>query len=234
MIYGETGRFPLDIKLRVQLICFWKKLIQCNVSKLSSTCYFVLLQLFLDGDYESNWLSFVKRTLEESGLSYIWENQHEFINILWLKTTLTNVLQDQYVTNWHSMIDNSPKCILYKNIKQSFSVENYLLICPLPISKLILKIRTSNHSLPIETGRYNNIERAERLCDHCKKLGDEFHYIFECTKPIIVHTRQSCIKRYYYVNPSMFKFIEMCNFMLNRKAECVKLTKLIKCIFKNI
>ena len=46
--------------------------------------------------------------------------------------------------------------------------------------KPIIKLRTSNHYLPIETGRWNNTERHERECTLCndKDLGDEYHYIF--------------------------------------------------------
>jgi hypothetical protein len=44
------------------------------------------------------------------------------------------------------------------------------------------KFRTSNHKLPIECGRWQNIERNRRLCKLCQKeeICDEFHYIMEC------------------------------------------------------
>ena len=38
--------------------------------------------------------------------------------------------------------------------------------------------RTCNHRLPIETGRWVNIPRNEKVPDI---IGDEFHYIFNCT-----------------------------------------------------
>ena len=38
----------------------------------------------------------------------------------------------------------------------------------------ITKFRTSNLHLPIETGRWYNIPRAERICHLCKEtIGDE-------------------------------------------------------------
>ena len=39
------------------------------------------------------------------------------------------------------------------------------------------------HYLPIETGRWQNLDREKRYCNlcNCSKLGDEYHYIFECT-----------------------------------------------------
>ena len=40
-----------------------------------------------------------------------------------------------------------------------------------------------NHHLPIESERWVNIPRNERICNHCNKqeIGDEFHYILNCT-----------------------------------------------------
>jgi hypothetical protein len=44
------------------------------------------------------------------------------------------------------------------------------------------KLRTRNHKLPIECGRWQGIERNRRLCKLYQKqeIGDEFEYILEC------------------------------------------------------
>jgi hypothetical protein len=43
-------------------------------------------------------------------------------------------------------------------------------------------IRTTNHKLPIEQGKWNNIGRSNRWCILCNKneIGDEIHYILKC------------------------------------------------------
>ena len=48
----------------------------------------------------------------------------------------------------------------------------------------MVHFRTANHKLPIELGRWNNIEYDERKCDLCdqRSIGDEFHYLLECDK----------------------------------------------------
>ena len=50
---------------------------------------------------------------------------------------------------------------------------NFLTLC---------KFRTTNHNLPIEHGRWNNIPRENRKCNLCnlEEIGDEFHYILNC------------------------------------------------------
>ncbi len=59
--------------------------------------------------------------------------------------------------------------------------ENYLLLAK-SIYLPILKFKTSNHNLPVETGRWQNILPEDRHCQLCNSLavGDEFHYLFRC------------------------------------------------------
>ena len=43
-------------------------------------------------------------------------------------------------------------------------------------------MKTINYKLPIETSRWNNIDRANIICTKCDNItiGDEYHYIMEC------------------------------------------------------
>jgi hypothetical protein len=59
--------------------------------------------------------------------------------------------------------------------------------------QLIAKFRTSDHCLQIETGRYNNILRQQRLCTTCNILEDEYQFFLNChLKRIDIH-----LLRYY-------------------------------------
>ena len=49
-------------------------------------------------------------------------------------------------------------------------------------SDLITRFRLGSHRLPIETGRWQRIPRLERVCPLCNVLGDEHHFLFECTE----------------------------------------------------
>ena len=50
--------------------------------------------------------------------------------------------------------------------------------------KAISKLRKGNHRLTIETGRWTNIVRENRICTQCSqnKVEDEYHFIFDCYK----------------------------------------------------
>ena len=50
--------------------------------------------------------------------------------------------------------------------------------------KSFTKLRRSDHNLMIEEGRRKRpmLPRNERLCNTCKKLNDEIHFLIECDK----------------------------------------------------
>jgi len=85
----------------------------------------------------------------------------------------------------------------------------------------MIRFRTRNHRLPIEIGNWERTPINERLFQTCNRLGDEFHYLFECT--IYDRERKQYLQRYYYNNPSTFKlqklmssekdFINLCTFV---------------------
>ena len=45
-------------------------------------------------------------------------------------------------------------------------------------------MRISYHNLGIETGRYNKINREQRICKHCNKneIDDEEHFFLSCSQ----------------------------------------------------
>ena len=52
----------------------------------------------------------------------------------------------------------------------------YLIAVSDPLKSTLIRYRTSNHRLPIEVGRYVNLERNDRKCELCNvnDIGDEY------------------------------------------------------------
>ena len=69
-------------------------------------------------------------------------------------------------------------------MKEVYKSEKYLKINNFGNRRTITKLRTNNHTLAIEAGRWTNIERENRLCKQCteNKIEDEIHFLFQCTK----------------------------------------------------
>ena len=71
-----------------------------------------------------------------------------------------------YKQQCYNRITATTKGNLYKHLINGFRLQTYL-TQPLDFRKEIANIRMSAHKLNIELGRYNNIERSERVCTLC-------------------------------------------------------------------
>ena len=118
----------------------------------------------------------------------------------------------------------------YALFKDNVNEAKYLSILSCPTSRTMMKFRTGNQKLPIEVGRWNNIELQERKCQLCQtsNIGDELHYLLECS--FFQRERQNLIDQYYYKRPNILKFNELLNIGNERKL--IKLAKFMKIIMK--
>ena len=78
----------------------------------------------------------------------------------------------------------------------------------------ITKIRISAHRYPIETGRYNHTVRPERECPMgCQVLGDETHYVLNCSHPFISRDRRPILDSILVHHPELN--------MLDNRNKCI-------------
>ena len=94
----------------------------------------------------------------------------------------------------------------------------------------IIKYRTGNHRLPVETGRWDDIPLNERKCKICTKddIGDEYHYLFTCDS--FTSDRKLYLKPYFYVKPNIRKYREL--FTSTNEATLIKLPKFVAIIME--
>ena len=109
----------------------------------------------------------------------------------------------------------------------SMKLENYLLKLSTKNARILCKFRTGNVKLPIETGRWFNIERDDRICHLCNSdVGDEFHYIFNCTS--LSADRNEYIPSYYTNRASAFSFFHLFSTKKNHFCvNCVNIYELL-------
>ena len=118
--------------------------------------------------------------------------------------------------------------INYRIFKVNFGFEQYLVSLPIKQQIFLMQIRTRNHRLPSETGRWQSIQREERICNLCQaEIGDGFHYMLVC-KELQAIIKQH-LSRYYYVRPNTMKFSELFN--TRSKTKLRKLCAFICMIF---
>ena len=71
----------------------------------------------------------------------------------------------------------------YNVFKTELKVETYPTELPIHLAINLFRFRTSNHKLPVETGRWQGIPQSERKCTKCNAdcIGEEMHYLLGCT-----------------------------------------------------
>ncbi|KAL4233948.1 hypothetical protein ACF0H5_005603 [Mactra antiquata] len=181
MLYGDLGRFPLDITIKKRIIGYWYKLTH-NQYLLSSNLYRVVHNDFSVNNKIYPWLSNVKKIFDECGLSYIWQGQyfqgskHELLNLLEIS------LKDQYRQSWSNAIFESAKCLNYRTYKTEHTLEKFYTELPNQFLQPFINFRLCNNYLPVEKGRWIGLDRNDRKCFLCNlnDIGDEFHYILQC------------------------------------------------------
>ena len=64
IVYGETGTYPLNIDIKVKVLCYWIRPITGRREKLANVSYQCLFHLDAAHLYTSPWLKEVKCTLD--------------------------------------------------------------------------------------------------------------------------------------------------------------------------
>ena len=142
----------------------------------------MLYKLHIGNVYHSKWLLCIKDILNSCGYLELWNNQVVESNFN-LAKKVKQCRMDDFVNNWKELIFNSSKCLNYRTYKTEFGFEKYLVTLPYDLANVLCTFRCGSHRLPIECGRSFGNDRDERLCDLCdhSELGDEFHYLYNCT-----------------------------------------------------
>ena len=123
--------------------------------------------------------------MDKIGMSNVWRSQieHDKNNIL-EKPVITKAilirLNDVFSQTALAHIQITNNLSFLKSLKGVYNSEKYLEINNFSNRKTITKLRTSNHTLAIEAGRWTNIGRENRCTLH--KIEDEIHFLFHCAK----------------------------------------------------
>lgn len=229
MLHAELGCKPVEIKIKTQMIGFWLSIVNGKDTKLSKWLYNILLEEYNGGIYQHKWIHSIKEILISVGQIQLL-NKEAIENPNLIKKKISRTLFDLYVQEWHTKITLSSKGKNYSLFKQDINFEDYLIKLNKKHYSTLLKFRLSNHRLPVETGRWENIPLEDRKCKVCDKndIGDEFHYLFVCN--YFKSERQQLLKPYYCKNPNIIKFKELLS--TDNITLLVKLSKFVGIIMK--
>ena len=222
IVYAELGRHPIILNAKLRMINFWCRLLNDKDNKISCLLYKLLYVHFCNYGFEFKWLSYIKNIFDNCGMSNIWQNQYAD---KWVVKSIEQKLNDQFMQDCLAEINMSSKGLCYRIFKSDIAFEKYL-------SKLsdnniyqLCKFRCGSHRLPVETGRWQNLSRSDRLCHLCDSsdIGDEYHYIMSCSA--LKEERKNLLPHYCNVRPNTYKFCQLLN-----SSDIVVLEKLCRFI----
>ena len=224
MFYAELGRHPIEITIKLRMINFWTRLITGKISKLSYNMYIFMLK---SEQINSKWIHCIRNILNNSGRYDAWLRQFTSVNLSLGKAIKQNLL-DQFLQSWNSQLHNSSQGRNYSLFKNDLKQEKYIINLDGSLLYTRVRFRTANHKLPIETGRWNNIDLPERKCELCNKndLGDEYHYLLRCS--FFVSERRTYIDPYFYTSSNILKFKEL--LQISDHEKLVRLGKFMRLI----
>jgi len=144
---------------------------------------------------------------------------------------------------WSCTIKKQTKLDFYRLFKSSFtcSMEGYLNnITNYKHRSTITRLRVSSHQLAIETGRYDGLQRSERICATCDMgvVDDEQHFLVDCRTPDLESMRAS-LRHSLRLNenspgidaPSVFKLTSLSNLDPHQKEHLQQICKLIHTMY---
>jgi hypothetical protein len=67
LVYGDLGRYPLDINIKCRMLCFWSRLM--TTEKLSSKIYKLLFKLYANENSQILYVKNIQNILDNIGLS---------------------------------------------------------------------------------------------------------------------------------------------------------------------
>ena len=208
-VYGELGRTTLITKRYLCIVKYWFKILASEDRKYINIVYRMMLRDMELKPNSVNWASLVKHLLMSLGFYDVWIAQwagdyNAFIS------AFKQRLSDNFIQNWHSRLESSSRASFYTSVA-IFQLQPYLeKINIVKFQNAVSRVRVASHRLEIEAGRWarpNRIPINDRKCRVCNVLEDEYHFVIECS--LYKELRDKYIPKYYWLRPSMFKFVQL-------------------------
>lgn len=177
---SELGRFPLhyDIVNRLLKYCYRLENLTTEFPLLKDA---FVCSKELHFAQNTTWYSSIEKLLNILNIQNIMTySKKDFV------TSLKQSQTKKYLMDWQYSNETlkDGKLVTYLFLKTNFRLEKYLTILRPEYRKPICRLRISAHRLFIESGRYNNTPRTERICKNCtlNKIEDEEHFLIQCSK----------------------------------------------------
>ena len=211
-IYGESGRFPLEVRQQIMICKYWSRIITLDKDNPLVPIYNELRLLHNAG--QKTWLRTAQNVLSQADVMIEFdENHHDILTLVRAGNFIRSckdALISRFRDQWSHDINNHmahPILRTYSLFKDQHLVEPYLLSnISYKFKRCIAKLRVSSHRLGIETGRHKKppLPLNQRLCQYCSgsHIDDELHFVIRCQ-----HNQEARVKLYEIAHEHIANFL---------------------------
>ena len=125
LVYGEVGRFPIEIIASVRCIRYCLKLTRMDEHRLPLIAYKILLNLDQRG--KAKWVTNVRKTLCVNGFSDVWDNQGVGCLSAFFREFRQRLIDMRWQA-WDDHVNTSDRFSLYRQFKTLACVEPYIML----------------------------------------------------------------------------------------------------------
>ena len=170
----ELGRLPLEVFAKKNASKNWDRI--C----LKQTANELLLASCNDPS-DGDWVDSVKNTFSNAGLLDVFLNEVPSTKTSYDK--LFDREKDIFIQTALNSMQNKSKLRTLRFLKQTWNLEDYLLtVGNIADRTALCKFRLSDHSLMVEKGRHDNLNKSDRMCPFCPgQIENEFHLLLKCS-----------------------------------------------------
>ena len=212
MVYGESGKLPLQLVIEKRLIFFWLKISEDKSTKIATQFYTIMLKLQNAGEYSFKWQNKVQSILASVGFSNLWDTQEQYETKYPISKNVTQAIKNSIESEILEKIKNGSRCTNYRIFKQNLQLEFYLTNLSPRFRITMSKFRCGHNRLPANSFKYiRSQDLSEKNCKLCDigEVGDEYHYLFKC--PHFGQERKLYLKKYFISHPNTLKMSQLFN-----------------------
>ena len=171
---GELGWVPPLIRRQLEMLRLWNHLVGLNETRLPRIMYGLMMK------HKNTWINEIISIFKRINCMDMFENNVKIVNFKVFLNHAKDKLMMEHCAQWLTNVNNKH---IYAQFKNQYNTEKY---CNLNLKRsqrsLIAKLRLGILPIRVETGRYNNTIRQERICLICNNgnIEDEYHVMFYC------------------------------------------------------
>ena len=195
-VLGELGHFPAMLSVLCKVINFWVHILRSPEDSLLYDAYLCSYNQFYKRNTHDKWFQLVKLLSDSYPmLKPFWEvhsakrYRASYIDkVLWsFKKAIYADFLSFYNSEISRFVSSNPsggRLKLFSALKENFGYEEYLSkIKNWQHRRLYTQLRISAHKLSVESGRYKDVCREDRICESCGSgdIEDEEHFLLHCS-----------------------------------------------------